>query len=460
MLILLALLGIASCAQADSTLSNSLGDGTFTATVAVATHDENVSITPAVSVTPPATLAATEGPTATPTPTALPVATAAGPFPGEDHCGLLLPVLPAIAPAPTTRLDTSASLEAIPANARAAVEQMLQAPADVALVAFELGNEDGGIFLNGDQPVPLASVVKIIHLVAYAQAVQEGALDPGTRVSLADLEAFYLPNSDLGAHPQALAALREEGLVDESAQTIALEQVPRMMMQYSSNAATDFLHFLLGQERLEQTIIDLGLLTHTAPCPFLGQFLLMGTGDERSTVDALLTEPRQYAQDVMALTSAYSTDPALRDEVGGWRGRWRRPTLETQAYFSNHLNTTAAATDYARLMAAIAENQLGPWEQSVRIRRYLEWPTQFSANQEKLAWLGYKGGSLPGVLTVAYYAQPWDRERPVVAVLFFRNLPLEVYRQWRQTLPHDELARWLLRERDAIPTLHRILGQA
>jgi hypothetical protein len=108
-------------------------------------------------------------------------------------------------------------------------------------------------------------------------------------------------------------------------------------------------------------------------------------------------------------------------------------------------------------MARIATNQVGPWEQNVRIRRYLEWPTHIPANQEQLAWLGYKGGTLPGTLTVVYYAQPWDRAQPVVVALFFHNLPTDIYRQWRRSLPHDELARWLLRDRQAIPLMDRLI---
>lgn len=380
-----------------------------------------------------------------------------GPFSAgeEARCGVLLPVLPAAGPAPVSIEDTGQSLDAIPEAARPALARILEAPETVGLVAYEVGQEEAGIFFNADVPMPLASVVKIVHLVAYAEAVETGEIDPQMPVPLAELEQYYLPNSDLNAHPEAVDALRAEGLVSGEPPSVPLEVVPRMMIEFSSNAATDYLHDLLGQKRLEETIIDLGLSSHTAPCPFLGQFLLMGSGDGRAEVDGYLADPARYSREVWAVTEAY-----VGGESGsrGWQGRWRRPSLETQAYFAEKLNAQASARDYAGLMAQIAENELGPWEQNVRIRRYLEWPTFFSVNQQALAWLGYKGGSLPGILTVAYYAQPWDAPRPVVVVLFFRDLPLNTYRQWRRTLPHDELARWLLYEREAIPLVRQMLS--
>lgn len=414
---------------------------------ATATPETILSLSPATATPSPAP-PLSASPTATGTPTPAPTLAS-----GVARCGVSLPLLPPDATPAVSRLSGNPSLAAVPEAARPAVEQILLQPGSVGLVAYELGREDEGLYVNPDFPLPLASVVKLIHLVAYADAVQGGELDPSQPVLLADLERYYLANSDLGAHPNAVADLRAEGRVFGDPPAVLLEDVPRMMMQYSSNAATDYLHLLLGQERLEATIAGLGLTSHTAPCPFLGQFLLMNNGAGAAT--GYLAEPERYGLEAMAATLAY------RDETGGansrsWRGRDRRPDMETQLLYSELFNAHASAADYAGLMGRIAENQLGTWDYSVLIRRYLEWPTAFPANQS-LAWLGYKGGSLPGVLTSSYYAQAWDRSRPVVVTLFFHDLPLQSYRQWRRSLPNDELARWLLYDTDAINTLRTIL---
>lgn len=409
---------------------------------------------------PPATVSA---PMATPTTggeTDLTLALDLGPFDMEEsHCGVQLPVMAPPAPATEQAINVTAALTSIPDVARPAVEYMLSNPEHVALAAYEVGRESEGIYLNPDRPVPLASVVKVLHLVAYARAVQLREVDPAAVVPLADVERYYLPNSDLGAHPRAVATLVEEERVFGNPPSILLEDVPRMMMEFSSNAATDYLHMLLGQERIEQTALNLGMRHQTAPCPFLGQFLLMGRRDDGlGPVRALIEEPDAYSREVMALTEQYSLDATFRAELEAWQERDRRPSLEAQRLFSEYLNAHGSAREYANLMAQIGLNTLGPWEESVRIRRYMEWPTHFVDNQAQLAWLGYKGGSLPGVLTVAYYAQPWDAPQPVVVALFFHNLPTDTYRQWRRTLPHDELARWLLREREATPAIHALLN--
>jgi hypothetical protein len=411
--------------------------------------------------TPPPPLGGTPAMTPVPTlvPTLLPTADVT---PGPaGTCGLLLPAVSNPVEPAVTALNGNVSLTAVPEAVRPAVREMLDHPGRVSLVTYRVGEEADGLYLNADTPRPLASVVKIVHLVAYAQAVYAGELDPNTPVLLSELDRFYLPNSDLRAHPNALAALTEEGLVTGNPPALPLETVPRMMIQYSSNAATDYLHLLLGQQRLEQTVRDLGLAGHTAPCPFLGQFILMNNPERtvsgRTAVEQYRQDPRLFGVEVMDMTYRYAYDSAFREEVGGWRGRANRPGIDTQRLFSAELNTMGSAQAYADLMARIAMNELGPWEMNVLVRRYLEWPTFFDANQEQMAWTGYKGGSLPGILTVAYYAQPWWRTQPAVVALFFQDLPQSTYRAWRDDLPHDELARWLLREPDALPLLKSIL---
>jgi hypothetical protein len=101
-------------------------------------------------------------------------------------------------------------------------------------------------------------------------------LNPAEYVTLETLEPqYYLPNYDLRAHPDALAELAAQEKILPNPDRVRLEEVPGMMIRFSSNAAMDYLHLLLGQERIEATAVDLNLTPHTAPCTFLGQFLAM-----------------------------------------------------------------------------------------------------------------------------------------------------------------------------------------
>lgn len=382
------------------------------------------------------------------------------PEPIASPCGQLLPLAPVRADPAVRSLAPVLSLPpSVPEGARPALDYLLDDPGSVGLAAYEIGRESDGLFLNPDQPMPLASVVKIVNLIAYAEAVDAGQLDPASWVPLEELDRFYLPGSDLGAHARSLASLRERNLVGREPPATPLEEVADIMIRFSSNAAADYLHWVLGQEAIEKTVLNLGLASQTAPCPWLGQFLVMSNrsrpGNDRQAVQAYIDDPVSYGQEVMRLTNAFANDQAFRDAERS--PRWQRLPIQTQALFADNLNAQGSARDYADLMARIAQNQLGSSYVNILVRRVLEWPAAFPANLELFSTVGYKDGSLPGVLTTVYYAQRLADGKQVVVALFFRGLPNQTYQSWRRNLAHDELARWLISDPEAIPALQALL---
>jgi hypothetical protein len=381
-----------------------------------------------------------------------------------DRCGLLLPLVPpVVGPVQVTRLTGELPPDlAVPENAQAALAWMRENSADVGLAAWRVGAEDQGVYLNADRPMPLASVVKLLHLITWSAAVADGDIDPATRLPVSELDRFWLQGSDLRSHARAIDELAERGLVSGDPPALPLEELPWIMMRHSSNTASDWMHLFLGQQRIEESAIALGLTHQTAPCPFLGQFLTISnhtrTTDNAAAIQALIADPEAYGRLAWELTLAFSEDAAFREAEGRWYQRGRRPSWEAQSLFSETLNAHGSAGEYAALMARIAGNEIGDSYQSFLIRRNLEWPlTVYPVNQTLFYNVGYKDGSLPGILNTVYYAAPREGGGLVVVALFFRHLPENVYQQWRRTLTHDDLARWLLTEPRAIPALRALV---
>ncbi len=414
-----------------------------------------VTLTPFASSTPVT-------PTAVP-PTPTPYYT--GPL--SPACGQLLPILPTNTTPKKTTLSPNAEAvtavrDIIPETAVPAWQHILSNPDHVGLVAYRVGDEANGVYLNADVQMPLASVVKLIPLVAYVEAVSGGELNPATSVPVSTLDAYYLPGYDLRAHNRALTELTGKDLISGDPPQARLEDVPWMMIRHSSNAAADYLQLLLGQERVEATAVSLGLASQTAPCTWLGQFMAMAnhtrSGGDYTAVQGYIADGVSYGREASQLADAYVNDPVFRETERAWHQENRRPSVETQRLFSHTLNAHGTPQEYAALMARIAQNGLGNPESSFLARKYLEWPMVFADNQELFSNLGYKNGSLPGILTTAYYAYPKGEVTPVVVILFFHDLPQHTYRLWRDTLPHDEFARWLLVDPAAIPAVKNVIG--
>src|SRR5690606_16360631 len=76
---------------------------------------------------------------------------------------------------------------------------------------------DGKTVINkqGDVERPLASTVKTIIAIEYANQVVEGEIDPEEWISLEQLDKFYLANTDGGAHPAWLDEMKSTNKIDD-----------------------------------------------------------------------------------------------------------------------------------------------------------------------------------------------------------------------------------------------------
>ena len=95
-------------------------------------------------------------------------------------------------------------------------------------------------------------MAKIIIAVEFAKQVSEGKINRDEQISLQELEKYYVKNTDGGAHPDWLEDAKARELVENG--QIALEEVAKGMIHYSSNANTTYLLDKLGIERVNDSL--------------------------------------------------------------------------------------------------------------------------------------------------------------------------------------------------------------
>ena len=119
---------------------------------------------------------------------------------------------------------------------------------------------------------PLASTVKIILAVEYAEQIVAGKIDPQQKVSLDEPNRFYLKNTDGGAHSAWLEKMEEDNRIDRG--KVTLHDIAKGMIQYSSNANTDYLLNVLGVDLVNERIKKLGLEGHEPLYPIVSSLLV------------------------------------------------------------------------------------------------------------------------------------------------------------------------------------------
>ena len=330
-------------------------------------------------------------------------------------------------------------------NVEDVLEYIVQHKQDVSLVVFDIGDETHGLYLNADQPRPLGSTVKLQLLAAYAARAERGELKPDESLPLAEWDRLYLPRTDGGAHEYSLRALREQGhLRGAQAQ---LSDVVQGMMRYSDNAAADYFMWRLGRQQVAGLPAELGMQDEPAPLPFAGQFLSWQSTQVNEPAAQLLKRyqgmgDEAYANKVWELFTRLHDDAALgRAEKQRLEEDGLTLRLRAQAELARALGTRGRAGAYARLMARIERGELPG---SATAREALGWPLQTPELQQQFESIGTKGGSLPGLLTSAYYAKVKGREHTRVLTLFFEHLPIAVWLQLMQSFVHQKLELRLL----------------
>lgn len=327
----------------------------------------------------------------------------------------------------------------------------------MAIASYAVGSDgtvvSGSQLLhNADQPMPLASTMKIVVLAGYARQVSIGELNPEERIELGAWDRFYLPGTDGGAHEAALGELGfqldEQGFAVNPAETVRLDQLVNAMIRWSDNAATDYLLDRLGSDVLQATITEGKLQQHTPIRSLVGTFLTWQNHEQpRITTDQIealvALSPEAYAVEVDRMARLYD-DPVWRAAELAWRaGGVPIARVYPQVLAADRLIPMGTAREYAQTMGGVLTNTFMTPQISQIMRQYLTWPMEIEGNNQQFETFGAKGGSLPGVLTDAMFLVPRAGSRAGerrVVVVFMRDLPFMAYLRLNQTFAQQQFA--------------------
>jgi D-alanyl-D-alanine carboxypeptidase len=304
---------------------------------------------------------------------------------------------------------------------------ILANPDSTAMTAYTF-NENGdyvqdgsALFYNADQPLVMASAMKIIILAAYADAVVNGELDPNERILISDVEKYHLPMTDGSAHSTGLRSLGIQvddlGFARDQTAMVTLDDLARIMIHYSGNAETDYLITRLGTEKIASVMQKAGLVHHTPIRLILGSTLAAFDHE----IPSLSVS---HLQDVIVEVSYGDTSYLDRlIELYLSDTQWRTAQIEFMLSINKSAvdgldiwtyQTTAAellpkgtAREYAQLMARIASGTFISPEVSELVQNSLETvPLDWILRALFLDRFGAKDGITAGVLTLASYGTP------------------------------------------------------
>lgn len=316
-------------------------------------------------------------------------------------------------------------------------------PGDVAIACLDPARPEAGLYHNAGEAYPLASTFKLIFLAAYAENVSSGTLDPQESVPVTDLEAYYLPETDGGAHAEFLNSL------GANTRSLTLGQVVDGMIVYSSNAAADYIYSRVRDTDFPVLYQRLSLENTDLPFTFLGLYLFMSNHETGAYAQEELTLEEARAEQ-KRLEGLFVHDLSWREaELEFLRNQGNFAPLTIQKEVLNQFGMKGSARDLAGIMqAAYGYNDGLPAAMQDIMRRHLEWPIRLDpVNAGMFEVLAAKSGAWPSVLTSAWYAETLRGERRVLSVLY-REMPDDFWNAWLVSFSQQVLESRVLTEGD------------
>ncbi len=279
--------------------------------------------------------------------------------------------------------------------------------------------------VNADKKMPLASTVKIIIAIEYAYQAAAGKIDPLQWIDTTELDRYYIHNTDGNAHPKWLSYMKAMTRVQNG--NVQLQEVAKGMIDFSSNANTEYLLDLLGVDNVNKRLSALGLTNHDSLYYFVSS---LGVLNGRTVPELEQLSMEEYRALSAEQHNKMKADPMYR------KGIIFLP-LNVQKVWSDRL-PAATVKDYVSVMQKINSRTYFDSTTQKNLSMVMEKLMDNPANQQWLKHAGMKGGSTSWVLTKALYATTTTGETTELAY-FFNNLTDEEFEKLAMNMNNFEL---------------------
>ncbi|MEQ8908861.1 MAG: serine hydrolase [Vicingaceae bacterium] len=266
-----------------------------------------------------------------------------------------------------------------------------------------------------NEMMPLASTVKIMIALEFAYQTKEGNLKKEEEIPLSELDHFYVPNSDGGAHQAWINSLA----LSDNESTVSLLEIAKGMMQFSSNANSEYLLDRLGIEKVNQRIKALNYENHEPIYYFVSAlFISQELLPDKENVDKKVSRLKKMSK-IDYIEACRKIHYELKQDAA-FSKSLKPLHIKLQESWSNRLPASTTST-YIDLMKKLNNKNHFPKAVQATMDQLMEGVMQSKANQKWLKHAGMKGGSTPMVLTKATYATDKDGDQTEL-VYFFNEL--------------------------------------
>jgi D-alanyl-D-alanine carboxypeptidase len=268
--------------------------------------------------------------------------------------------------------------------------------------------------LNEDKMMPLAGASNIIVAVEFAKQAAYNVFGFNAMVPLKDLNKYYLPNTDDGAHRNWISYERRMGHIRND--SVKLIDVARGMIMYGSQANAEYLMELLGFNNLKNDIKMFGFKQHTLLYPMPSSMFVYqnpkGLQEDKLLKEIQALNEEDYYKAIFSIHRELNND-------SGYLQKFRPQdfSIKMQKAWSARL-TASTAKEYAKVFRLINSRIILNEKSYAVLGKLLESMMESPTNRSWLKHAGSIGGSTLSIFTRVMYATLKDGTKLELAYFF------------------------------------------
>lgn len=328
-------------------------------------------------------------------------------------------------------------------------------PEDDHVATFALNHPDKAAFMlvrndtviaqqNIHKKMPLASTVKFIIAIEFAEQASNGTLDTQEKILKSDLLNYYVPNTDGGAHEKWSNS--DETL--EYGDSIPLQHIAKGMMQYSSNANSEWLMEKLGLVNINKQLEKLQLKDHTEIYPFVSSLFITADLYPDLETEAVVKKANSLSMNEYTIHSLRIHEKLKKDPE--YRNQKLDLNEAIQRIWSDRL-PAGSVSDYISIMKKLNSKTYFGTTTQVILDDIIETSMVYNSTKEYYEHLGSKGGSTLFVMNMSLYAT--DKKGNTTEMVYFFN-DLNAQERKKLTMSMGDFDRSVLRNPQMVKTIN------
>jgi hypothetical protein len=338
-------------------------------------------------------------------------------------------------------------------------QYIAEQPALVSISSIKLDNPGNSIQYQQDEPRPMGTLSNFILMIAYADAIESGIINPDETIKWDQISRYQLPGIGASIHRNTFRAGRNRDWIDPDG-NITIENALNLLSKHNSLALSDYLLSHLGRNQIDEFFNQTELQFTDKPVPFSGLLITLAPSIQNQSSQGLLQNWRgRFSSDLE--NSVYENTERFLS--GDERKEWME-ILENQRLGLNFMQErdllalypATTASEMTRILQQIVSGEFISERVSNRVLDWLRYPMEEQTIRRNFLEYGAIYDNRIGLLNGIDFGVSQYTGETTVQAIFFDRLHIAVWFHMSSNHMHQDFQQRLIWDPALIETMKTV----